>query len=85
MEQTPGSERDTHFFVGDLRLPDMISLWFGLVFGRSTRRLPIHSNFFVDVRGLPLMLQPMVQLVLHIVFQEALLRALPFVLLQVLQ
>lgn len=41
-------------------------------------------TIFVDVRELPLMLQPMVQLVLRIVFQEALLIALPFVLLQVL-
>ena len=43
LEQTPGSERDTHF-VGDLRLPDKLRLWFGLVLGRSTGRLPFRFN-----------------------------------------
>ena len=44
LEETPGSERDTHFFVGDLRLPEITRCRFLSFTGRSIRRLPIYVS-----------------------------------------
>ena len=53
LEQSSGSERDTHFFVGNLRLQWITRFRFLSVTGRSIWRLPVYVFFLLLPHGLP--------------------------------